>query len=162
MCQREREALREGGGVYRRRVHRPYSPNPHPHAHTPGPSHPTTKKNILSNPTPKAGRHTTHLKRDTLEPVHLRGTPLDGLPAGDAAGEGHEVDGGVLDGVCGELRGEVEDLDRGGGHAGAREGRGEAFGRQRGLRAWFEDDGVAGDERGEDGVDGDEVRVASE
>ena len=102
-----------------------------------------------------------HLESDALEPRRLRGGDVDGAPARDAAGEGNKVNEGVRDGVRGERGAEVHDLEDGGGDACGVEGAREALGGEGRLRGGLEHGGVAGDERGQDGVDHDEVGVAA-
>lgn len=102
----------------------------------------------------------TYLERHAREARCGGGGACDGAPAGDAPGERHKVDAWVLHHVCREGGREVDDLNRSGWDACAREGGCEALGGEGRLRGGLEEDGVACDEGGEDGVDGDEVGEA--
>lgn len=82
------------------------------------------------------------------------------MPTSHAPRERDEIDLVVLHSVLGQLRRQMEHLDRVRGHTGACQREGKAFGSERGLRGGLEEDGVARNERREHGVYGNEVGIA--
>jgi hypothetical protein len=85
---------------------------------------------------------------------------FDSPAPSDRARERHKAHSGVLHGPRHEVGREVEALHDVGGYPGGVEGTDESFAGEWRLRGGLEEDGVAGDEGGEDGVDGGQVRKA--
>lgn len=102
----------------------------------------------------------TYLKRYAFEALGGDGGLFNRTPTGDAACEGNKVYQRVLDGVCCQRWRKVDYLNDILGYACTSQCECEAFGGERCLRRWLEKYGIACNDGGKHGVDGDKVREA--